>query len=156
MSFHDYKAYDIEALDSGLHVFLEPIDLTIVSAGWLLDRFNNEFDPNEPLTAKPLGMGLNPEVRGCRVYRYHDVWVIAYRRNFRVIIFKHSRMATGPHAAKLYYQSEQTKLLYWIATLQICNCMFYSEDQIQINIFTHIMNRDFYMSEKSMKDKIPK
>lgn len=157
MAFHDeYKSFDIQELESGLHLFLEPPDLEIVSVEYLLGRFYDDLDPDDPLTCKPLVMVLNPEVRGTRYYLYDDVWAIQYRRNFRVIVFKNNQYVTGPHATKLYYRSYQTQKLYWLASMQISGCMFYNEDSIAMHMLTHLSNRDFYASEKGLKDKIPK
>ena len=148
-------AYELETLQTGLSVFIEPTDLSLSSAGALLDRFNYDVDLDDPLTAKPLGMVLNPEVRGVRVYVYDDVWLIPYRRSFRAVVIKHSRYASGPHACRLYYRSEQTQRLYWIATLQICDVMFYSEEKMLATLIECRLSRAWYISPKSRKDIIP-
>ena len=150
-------AYDLGELHSGLHVFVETRDLDFTSAGTLLDKFNADIEPDEPLTAKPLAMVLNPEKDGRR-YLFSsvvsDVWLVVFRGNFCVVVEKNIRTMTGPHVAKLKYKSYQTGQIFWIATMQIENCMFFSEDQIQMYLHTQIMRREWYISPKSRKDII--
>ncbi len=140
----------IDNLHSGLGVYVETKDIEITSAGHILRRFNEDFDPEDPITAKPLGSTLNPEVGGRRIFPYEDVWIFLYRAGFRVHVIKHHRYVSGPHACRLYYRSWQTKQLFWIATLQI-EAMFYSEDAIGMQLTIAILEKQFYIAPKSEK-----
>jgi hypothetical protein len=153
---HKHETHTVETLNTGLQVLIETRDLDFLSTRSLLDRFYSDFDPDDLATYKPAGMALNPEVRGGRVFMFDDVWLVVYRRNFRVLVIKHSRYASGPHAARLQYVSYQTGDIYWIATLQISGVMFYSMEGIQGALIQGCLTRDFFIADKSLKDLVPK
>lgn len=141
----------IDNLHTGLGVYVETKDLELTTAGETLRRFNEDIDPEEPITAKPLGLTLNPEVAGVRIHPYEDIWIILYRRGYRVHVIKNHRYASGPHACRLYYRSWQTHQLFWIATLQIDGCMFYDEDAVLMRLTLAILEKQFYIAPKSEK-----
>lgn len=152
---YEHRSFDLGELGTGLHVFAENADLELTSCGALLDRFNSEIDDTEPLTAKPLGKKLNPDVGGVPVHD-SDVWMYLYRGNFYVNLIRGVRGVSGPHAARLIYKSYQTGQLFWIATVQIDGCMFFSEDQVDRHIFDAVLNKRWFISDKSRKDKAVK
>jgi hypothetical protein len=146
----------IDNLHTGLGVYVESKDLEITSAGAILRKFNEDIDSKEPITAKPLGCVLNPEVGNKRIFPYEDVWLFLYRQGFRVHVIKHHRYVSGPHACRLYYRSWQTHQLFWIATLQIDGAMFYSEEAVQMHLTLAILDHQFYIAPKSEKLLIAK
>lgn len=145
----------IDNLPSGLGLYAETIDIQLTCAGDLLDKFNSAIDPADPITAKPLASVLNPENKGIRYHPFEDVWLFFYRQGFRVHVIKHFRWVSGPHPCRLYYQSWQTRQIFWIATLQI-EAMFYSEDAIQMNLTLAILDHQFYIADKSRKTIVSK
>lgn len=151
----NHQSHEIGQLGTGLHVFAETRDLDLSSCGAMLDRFNNDIDSDDPCTAKPLGMVLNPTGRNDqRFWQYNDVWVLVYRNNFFVVIEKHNRYVSGPHRAMLKYKSEQTGKVFWIATLQITECMFYSQEKVSALILDAVVNKLWYLSDRSKKDLV--
>jgi len=104
----------------------------------------------------PLARVFNPEVGGRRVHTDDTVWLLPFRKGFRMLVIKHYRYISGPHAVRLYYQSRQNRLLYWIATLQIDDCMFYNEEQVLEKIKQGMIARDFYIAPNSRKDVVVK
>lgn len=145
----------IDNLPTGLGLYAETKDQEYTCAGDLLDKFNGEIDPNDPITAKPLGNVLNPETKGVRFHPFEDIWVFFYRRGYRIHVIKNVRYASGPHACRLHYRSWQTHKIYWIATLQI-EAMFFSEDTVQMNLTLALLDHQLYISDRSRKDIIPK
>lgn len=104
----------------------------------------------------PLARVLNPEHEGRRVHTDDDVWLLPFRKGYRVLVIKHWRGITGPHAARLYYQSRQTRSLYWLATLQIDDTMFYNEEVIVAKLRAAIVAKEFYIAPHSRKDIVVK
>lgn len=105
---------------------------------------------------QPLTRVLNPEHAGGRIHPHDDIWLLPFRKGYRVLIIKHYRSSLGPHAARLYYQSRQTRLIYWVATLQIDGIMFYNEEQMVSALRQAIVNREFYIAPHSRKDIVVK
>lgn len=104
----------------------------------------------------PLARVLNPEVGGQLIHTDDTVWLFPFYKSYRVLIIKHHRFISGPHAARLYYHSRQTKMLYWIATLQIDDCMFYNEELILDKLKQAIVAKEFYIAPHSYKDIVTK
>lgn len=151
---YKHVSHDITQLGTGLHVFAETRDLDLSSCGVMLDKFNDDIDPTEPLTAKPLAMVLNPTGKDGRWFPWFDAWVIVFRGNYYVVIEKHPRYVSGPHKAKLKYKSYQTGQVFWIATFQMCDCMFYNEELISIRVFNAVIEKLWYISDRSRKDAV--
>lgn len=105
---------------------------------------------------QPLARSLNTEVAGRRVHPDDDTWLLPFYKGYRVLIIRHWRYVTGPHAARLYYQSYQTNHLYWIATLQIDDVMFFNEDVMMERLRQAIVNHEFYIAPHSRKDIVVK
>lgn len=151
-----FMSYEIPStLHSGLHVFVETRELEFTSAGALLDKFHNECEPDEPLTAKPLAMVLNPRTNGMPVFSESNVWLVLYRCDFWVTVYKNYRQTSGPHQVKLKYKSYQTGNRYWIASLQITDVMFFDEARMKEELLKCALAHDYFCSDKSRKDKIP-
>jgi hypothetical protein len=153
---YEHKSFDLGELGTGLHAFIESADLELTSVGALLDRFNDDIEEHEPMTARPIGKGLNPEIKSptgmCRAFPY-EIWVYVFRRECHVRIIKNDYSVMGPHSARLYYTSWQTGQKFWLASAQI-ECMFYSEDQMDMRIFDLVYNKRWYVTEKARKDKV--
>jgi len=83
-----------------------------------------------------------------------DGWWIIYYGGFHVLIEKHYQSVMGPHIAKLRYKSQQTKRIFWIATLQV-ECFYFSEEEILTYMFTAIRKRWFYLNPDDTEKQIP-
>lgn len=153
---YKHESYELDdKLVTGLTVFAETRDLDLSSTGAMLEKFNNDIDPDEPLTAKPLGMALNPVAdNGVRYWIHSDVWLFAFRRGFFVVLEKHSVLMSGPHRVMLKYKSYQTGQIFWIATLQLDQCMFYSEETVLAKLHEAIINKQWYIADRSKKDLV--
>jgi len=127
------------------------IEHRVMSLAQVLQRFYDEFDPEEPLSFNPLSLIYNPEKEGKRIFSFDNEQVLAaiYRKGFYVIIEKHFRLIEGPHAAFLYYRTFQVEGVVWVATLQISDAMFYNDAAMLSALTLAIFNRDFYQSPKS-------
>lgn len=154
MAKYKHVSHDITQLGTGLHVFAESRDLDLSSCGIMLDKFNDDIDPDEPLTAKPLGVALNPTGTDGRWYPYNDAWVFVFRGNFFAVILKHARYVSGPHRVLLKYKSYQTNQVFWIATFQLGDCMFYNESLVALRMFHAVTNRLWFIAERSRKDVV--
>ena len=91
-----------------------------------------------------IGWAVNPEKDGIKLYDNHTI-AIPCAKSFRIVISKDYHSSTGPHVAKLYYQCHQVKDLLHIATLQINNIPFYS-DELRDYLATAIEDKQFYQS----------
>lgn len=127
-------------------------DIKECSLRQLLQRFYDDFDPEEELTYKPLSMVYNPETAdGKRIFSFdHDqVAVFVYRRGFYCVLEKHYHSIEGPHTVMLYYRSYQVHDVVWVATLQMDEAMFYDEDKLKSRLTEYIKQHEFYQSDKS-------
>lgn len=138
----------------GLPIFAEQ-NLELTNVVERLGRFYSVHVADGECS-NPIARVLNPEVRGTRVHPYDDVWFLPFTRGYRVLVIKHWRSISGPHPARLYYQSYQTNFLYWLATLQIGDVMFYNEQAMIEELKQCILRREFYIAEQSRKDIVAK
>lgn len=102
----------------------------------------------------PIASILNPERNGVRCHPYDDVWLLPYYGDFRINVIKHHRFITGPHGCRLYYQSQQNRGLYWIATLQIDDAMFYNIETVQQRLNDGIKAYELYIAPASYGDTV--
>jgi len=148
------KSYTIGRSPSlGLSIVAEP-ELRLTNVLERLHRFDSFHNGLDGDVLTPAARILNPEQGGHRIYHMDDVWLLPYYVGFRVLVLKHERSISGPHACRLLYQSNQTDSLYWIATLQIEDVMFYNEPLVVEKLTTAIRHRQFYIAPKSYADPV--
>lgn len=120
----------------------------VTTLGKLLTKFYDFNENDESCPFKPLGWARDPEHEGKPVYG-HNVHVILapYRKNFRIVIEKHFQSVTGPHFAKLLFQTEFQELL-WVAGVQL-DGLFWSDDTMRTVLVAALQNKELYQSEKT-------
>lgn len=141
----------------GLNVYLEPPEPDLVSFDYLLARFYREVVSTVEIQ-RPLAMVLNPEADGKVLYQHMDVWLLLYRARYRIQVERGPRASiNGPHSVRLYYQSWQIPTeIYWLASAQIVDTMFYNQEGIIGNLNLIIAERGFYHSERTGKQSATK
>lgn len=153
--FHFEPLHIDQSRSHALNVYLEPKDLEFTNILERLGRFYHFHYSRNDIVHDLLHI-LNPEKGGVRFHPYDDVWHVQYHVGFHVLVIKHDRFISGPHAARLYYRSMQTQQLYWIATTQLVDVMFYNEPHILSLLQASIQDQLFYIAPHSQKDIIPK
>ena len=145
---NDERVFD--QTPGGLYIVAE----TQVDCTNVLERigafYNWHLEP--PSCLRPIARHLNPIYNGTRIHPNDDVWWILFYKGYRVLIIKHDTLICGPHAVRLYFRSQQTGLLYWLATLQITDVMFYDEESITTALINAIVSKQFYVAPASRKD----
>ncbi len=138
-------------MEIGDDMLLETKNHNLTCVGEVLKGFYKEMEWD----SKPLAISLNPEVRGTPVYKEHTYYILYRSRNrYHVTVTTNYSQVSGPHIAKLFYRSQQTMQMFWIATLQITDTMFFNQDKIIDALAYAIATEAFYASDKSKKDLI--
>jgi hypothetical protein len=93
---------------------------------------------------RPIFYGSHP----CR----DDCYIVLYHRSYFVTIEQGNSPLVGPHKAQLFFKAEDNET-HWLGTRQIAGS-FYDRKRIRKQLRRAIRERDYFCSEKDLKEEI--
>lgn len=108
----------------------------MITMGELLAKFYRINRQQKPLVAVLVDEPSN-------LIHGEKIWQMVMRGNFYVVI-EQNQSISGPHPAKLWFQTFVTKKSIWLASMQVM-AFYFNEEQMVAAIRQAVDSREFYM-----------